>query len=274
MERRPAQIPGLIRNILLVDEITRDKVSTFHSHSLPGHLIHVVVSGEVRQRAEGRHEVFREGNAVWYHESEPVRGQIVRAPWRFITISFDAPNLAPPPDQSRVQPAGPRTLELARRLLELWRDHDAPPLQRQLRSMATLIELIVEIHPADAPDAAAPVYPANARERWWNVEKQLRMLLEEPLPLERIAAVAGMSERTVVRACKAATGIAPGQRLRELRIAYATSLLQHTDLSVTEVALRVGYSRVQEFSRDFKKRTALTPSGMRHAAATYQSLRL
>lgn len=266
------QIPGLIRRILLVDEITRDKASSFNSQSLPGHLIHVVVSGTVAQQAEGRHEEFREGNAVWYHENEPVRGRIVRAPWRFITVNFDAPDLAPPPDLRRVLPVGPRTLQLAKRLLDFWRDQTMPPLQRQLRSMATLLELIVEIHPADAPDAAAPVYPANARDRWWRAEKELRTLLEEPLPLDRIAAVAGMSGRTVVRACKAATGMSPGQRIRELRMAYATSLLQHTELPVTEVALRVGFSRVQEFSRDFKKRTGRTPSAMRESVATYKSL--
>jgi len=266
------QIPGLIRKILLVDEITRNQASSFHSQSLPGHLIHVVVSGAVTQQAEGRHEEFREGNAVWYHENEPVSGRIVRAPWRFITINFDAPDLAPPPDQSRVLPVGPRTLQLARRLLDLWQDSTLPSVQRQLRAMATLLELIVEIQPADVPDAATPVYPANARDRWWRAEKELRMLLEEPLPLERIASVAGMSERTVVRACKAATGMSPGQRIRELRMAYATSLLQHTDLPVTEVALRLGFSRIQEFSRDFKKRTGLTPSGMRHSAKTYKHL--
>lgn len=271
MAPRPAPISGLIRNILLVDEITRDRLSSFHSHSPPGHLIHVVVSGAVRQQAEGRPEVFREGNAVWYHEREPVSGRVVRAPWRFITINFDAPDLAPPSDHRRVLSAGPNTLELARRLLDQWRDDRVPAVERQLRTMGTLLDLILEIRPADAPDAAAPVYPANARDRWWIAEKKLRMMLDRPLALAAIAAVAGMSARTAVRACIAATGLTPAQRIRELRVAYATSLLQHTRLPVTEVALRVGFSRVQEFSRDFRKRTGLTPSGMRQAAPAYQS---
>lgn len=264
------QISGLIRKILLVDEITREHETPFQAQSLPGHLIHVVLSGAVTQLSEGRHEEYREGNAVWYHENEPVRGRIVRAPWRFITINFDAPTLAPPADRNRVLLAGPKTLQLARQLLDLWLDESAPPLQRQLRAMATLLELIVEIHPADGPDTSLPVYPTNARERWWDAEKRLRMLLEDPLPLERIAAVAGMSARTMARACKAVTGMSPGQRLRELRMAYATSLLEHTDLPVTEVAMRVGFTRVQEFCRAFKKHTGLTPGGMRQAEPSYK----
>lgn len=264
---------GMIRRILLVDEISRETATSFRAQSLPGHLIHVVVSGEVEQSAEGRPAVFREGNAVWYHENEPVRGRIVRAPWRFITINFEAPELAPPPDQNRVLPAGPGALQSARTLLALWHDDTLPPLLRQLRAMAALLHLIEEIHPMHDLDTSAPVYPANARQRWWEVEKQLRILLGEPFPLERIAAVAQMSERTVIRACQAATGMTPARRLRELRMAYATSLIQHTELPVTEIALRVGFSRVQEFSRDYRKRTGMTPLECRKSTPDYRAHR-
>jgi AraC-like DNA-binding protein len=266
-------IMGMIRRILLVDEISRETTTSFRAQSLPGHLIHVVVSGEVEQYAEGRPAVLREGNAVWYHENEPVKGRIVRAPWRFITINFEAPELAPPPDQNRVIPAGPGALQSAQTLLALWHDDTLPPMLRQLRAMTALLHLIEEIHPLHDFDTSAPVYPANARQRWWEIEKQLRMLLEEPLPLERIAAVAQMSERTVVRACQAATGMTPARRLRELRMAYATSLIQHTGLPVTEIALRVGFSRVQEFSRDYRKRTGMTPLQCRKSTPDYRAHR-
>jgi AraC-like DNA-binding protein len=269
----PQPIMGLIRGILLVDEISRETATSFRAQSLPGHLIHVVVSGEVEQYAEGRPAVLREGDAVWYHESEPVRGRIVRAPWRFITINFEAPELAPPPDQNRVIPAGPGALQAGRTLLALWHDDTLPPLLRQLRAMAALLRLIEEIHPLQDFDPAAPVYPTNARQRWWDVEKQLRALLEEPLPLEKIAAMAQMSERTVIRACQAATGMTPTRRLRELRMAYATSLIQHTALPITEIALRVGFSRVQEFSRDFRKRTGMTPLECRKSMPDYREHR-
>jgi AraC-like DNA-binding protein len=151
-----------------------------------------------------------------------VGGGIVRAPWHFITINFEAPELAPPPDQNRVIPAGPGALQSARTLLALSHDDTLPPLSRQLRAMAALLRLIEEIHPLHDFDTSAPVYPANARQRWWDVEKQLRILLEEPLPLERIAAVAQMSERTVIRACQAATGMTPARKLRELRMVEVT----------------------------------------------------
>lgn len=258
-----------INRIILVDEIVRPEPSLFRSSSLPGHLIHVVESGEVRQEAEGRCEIFREGHAVWYHENEPIQGRILRGPWRFITINFEAHDLAPPADDSRVLPVGPQTLGLARKLLELWRSETLPSIERNLRSMSTLTELLLDILPLNRAPAATPVYPANARECWWGTEKKLRQMLDQPLPVKAIAEVAGLSVRTTIRACKAATGLAPARRVRELKLAYATSLLQHTDLSVTEIAARVGYARVQEFSRDYRKQTSTAPSTARNASPGY-----
>ncbi len=262
-----------IRRILLVDEIVRPTPVAFRAESTPGHLVQVVESGEVRQRAEGRPERFGSGQVVWYHESEPVEGRIIRAPWRFITINFDAPDLAPPPDHRRVLRAGPRTLMLARQLLAVWRARHVPGLERSLRCFSTLAELLLDFTPlADSP-APHPVYPANARERWWRAEKQVRLRLEEDWDLSRMARLAGMSARTLNRACLAATGHTPVQRLRELRLAYARGLLQHSDLSVTEIAVRIGRSRVQDFSRDFRARFGQSPREARRASPDYKEPR-
>ena len=124
---------------------------------------------------------------------------------------------------------------------------------------ARLADLLLDLSPlAELPTPVA-IYPANARERWWRAERLLRLRLDASLDLAEIARLAGMSARTTNRACKAATGMTPVRRLRELRMIYARGLLQHTDLPVTEIAFRVAYARVQEFSRDFKKRYGQTP---------------
>lgn len=270
---RQETLPAPIRRILLVDEIVRAEPVAFRSESTPGHLVHVVQSGEVRQQAEGRLEVFGGGQVVWYHESEPVEGRITRAPWRFITINFDAPTLAPPPDHRRVMSVGPRTLLLARRLLAAWRESDGPAARRALRCTALLSELLLDFLPFGEIPPPGPVYPANAREKWWKAERQLRMRLDQPADLRSIARMAGMSLRTTIRACQAATGTTPVRRLRDLRLAHALGLLQHSDQSVTEIALSVGYARIQEFSRDFKKHYGRTPREARHQPPDYRKIR-
>ena len=261
-----------VRRIRLVDEIVRPHAVTFRAESTPGHLLHVVESGEVRQRSEGRPERFHEGQVVWYHESEPVEGRIVRAPWRFITINFEAPELAPPRDERRVLRAGPQTLPLARRLLHEWRDRSRPETARALRCMATLAELLLDCMPLDEIPAPAHVYPANARAIWWRIEKVLRRRLHEPADLAAMARLAGLSVRTTIRACRAATDCTPARRLKELRMAQARGLLQHTDLAIAEIARRVGYTRVQELSRDIRRHYGCTPRALRARGPDYRTL--
>ncbi|BDS06549.1 hypothetical protein NT6N_15890 [Oceaniferula spumae] len=263
-----SQIISPVQRIMLVDEVTRQTTGDFESNSLPGHLIHVVLAGEVNQFAEGRPEHFGEGDVVWYHENEPVRGEILRAPWRFITINFEAVDMAPPPDDKRVMRAGANTAVLARSLLELWQDGDSSSLARDANAMIILLQLIMDIKGHHTLNAV-PVYPLNARDCWWMAEKKMRQMLDQPLKLKEVAEIVGMSERTVIRACKAATGMPPAARIRELRHTHALNLLQHSSLTVTEIAYRVGYSRVQEFSRDFKKRSGMTPREARAVRPSY-----
>lgn len=258
-----------VRRIVLVDEIVRQRTGEFRSTSLGGHLLHVNLSGEVQQMAEGRPENFGPGTAVWYHHNEPVEGRILRAPWRFITINFEAPTLPPPSEDRRVVQVGQGVIRKAEAVLRHWRDATTAPLQREIRAFRALGDLLLELHETTGISPTRAPYPVNAGDRWWGVEKQLRRMLDQPLPLEAIAAVMGMSVRTTIRACQAATGQAPASRVRELRIAQATHLLQHSRLPITEIASQVGFERVQEFSRDYKHRTGRTPSQARAASPDY-----
>jgi AraC-like DNA-binding protein len=46
---------------------------------------------------------------------------------------------------------------------------------------------------------------------------------------------------------------------------HARALLRYTPMSVTEVALYLGYPRVHEFSREFRRRYGAAPSSARLA---------
>ena len=267
----PLHTAGLVapvERLVLVDELERIQGGAFQSQSLPGHSLHLVTKGAVSQSAEGRPEVFGKGAVVWYHENEQVRGQILRAPWRFITINFHAPALLPPPDDRRVFRAAPATLRLGRRLLSLWRNQTLPPQERQLRCHRVLIELLLQILPRAG---FKPIVQPQAK-LWWRVEKQLRGRLEEPATLAGLQRISGFSPRSLARACKAATGMPPMKRLREIRLSFARGLVQHSELPITEIAYRVGYARPQEFSRDYRRRFAATPREDRLRRPAYQRL--
>ncbi|MBK1833737.1 helix-turn-helix transcriptional regulator [Roseibacillus ishigakijimensis] len=226
-------------------------------------MVHITLSGEVRQTAGGLQEQFREGDVVWYHEAEPVTGEVIRAPWRFITIGFSAPGLSPPSLDCRVLPGGARTMGLAHELLQIWQDEERPSLERALLATSRLAELVLDFAPLEAFTPSLDRQEMGLPQRWWQVERLLRQRLEESFSLQDIAHLARMSNRTLNRACHLATGDSPARRLREIRLSYARGLLEHTPIPVTEVAFRVGFARVQEFSRDYKKQYGMSPSQVR-----------
>ncbi len=72
-----------------------------------------------------------------------------------------------------------------------------------------------------------------------------------------------MSNRNFDRRFKSATGKSPLRYLQEIRIANARELLKNSNLSILEVAQRVGYQDTAHFSALFKSFTRMTPSAFR-----------
>ncbi len=72
-----------------------------------------------------------------------------------------------------------------------------------------------------------------------------------------------MSVRTFNRRFKIATGKTPLQYLQEIRIETAKDLLKTSNLSISEIAYRVGYHDMGHFTGLFKKILATTPSEYR-----------
>ena len=62
------------------------------------------------------------------------------------------------------------------------------------------------------------------------------------------------------------------KRVKELRLSYARGLVQHSELSISEIAYRTGYSRVQELSRDYHERFNVTPREERAQAPSYREI--
>ncbi|MGH1486508.1 MAG: GlxA family transcriptional regulator [Cellvibrionaceae bacterium] len=87
--------------------------------------------------------------------------------------------------------------------------------------------------------------------------------------IEKIANVAdmaeqfGMSVRNFSRRFKRAIGKTPMQYLQELRLNTARDLLQSSNLTISEIADKVGYQDVSHFSQIFRKQMSITPRNYR-----------
>ncbi|MFE3850148.1 GlxA family transcriptional regulator [Streptomyces griseorubiginosus] len=78
---------------------------------------------------------------------------------------------------------------------------------------------------------------STAETRAWALER-----LDEPLTLGELAAHARMSLRTFARRFNEEVGLSPGRWLIQQRVARARHLLESSDLSVDQIAGRVGFA--------------------------------
>lgn len=81
----------------------------------------------------------------------------------------------------------------------------------------------------------------------------------EPLSTRQLAAHFGFSLSYFCRYFKRVTGVTVLEYLGAVRLSRACELLQQTELSIAEIATRVGYGGVNYFVRQFREKTGTSP---------------
>jgi transcriptional regulator GlxA family with amidase domain len=87
--------------------------------------------------------------------------------------------------------------------------------------------------------------------------------LEEPLSLDEIAKLVGVSRRQIERLFKRYVGEVPTKYYLDMRLRRARSLLLQTSLSVMEVAVACGFQSPPHFSKCYRDFYGHTPSAER-----------
>ncbi len=82
----------------------------------------------------------------------------------------------------------------------------------------------------------------------------------EPLDLDALAAIAGVSRFHFHRLFTATYGLTPAAYVSQRRVERAQDLLRATNLSVTEVCHAVGYTSLGSFSTRFRQIVGEAPS--------------
>ena len=85
----------------------------------------------------------------------------------------------------------------------------------------------------------------------------------EDITFDEISKLFHYGVRHLTRQFKKTTGETISSYIRHLRITKACSLLQNTDLKISEIASRVGISNCSLFCKTFKEITDITPSEYR-----------
>ncbi|MNI36936.1 HTH-type transcriptional regulator YesS [compost metagenome] len=101
------------------------------------------------------------------------------------------------------------------------------------------------------------------REAFYEAIVYMETHYNEELHLEDIAVKALMAPSYFSNMLRLVRGKSFIELLSAIRIQASMELLGGTDLSVTEIAARVGYNYISHFNRTFKKHTGVTPGDFR-----------
>ena len=120
--------------------------------------------------------------------------------------------------------------------------------------------------PQDLAQSPEPPAALTAREqafidRFKQVVEQ--RMSESDLSVEDLASNMGMSRVQLYRKVKALTGSSPVDLLRKARLAQALQWLQSSDLTVSEIAYRVGFSTPSYFTKCFRDEYGKAPGDTR-----------
>lgn len=93
----------------------------------------------------------------------------------------------------------------------------------------------------------------------------MRDNVERPLPIAHLAARLSCQPRTLDRHFRQRLGAPPGTVYRHLRLSAARKLVEDSQLSVAEIALRCGYDSPAALTRAIKRTYGATPRALRQA---------
>lgn len=116
-----------------------------------------------------------------------------------------------------------------------------------------------------------PVLALREGVRFGPLLDRMRERLAEHQPLVRLAAEAGMGERTFLRRFKAATGLTPAEWLITERLAHARELLEEVSVSIEDIALACGFTSVATMRHHFRTRLGVSPGAYRSESRVQRS---
>jgi AraC-like DNA-binding protein len=247
-------------------------------HDVSRPLVCLVLQGGKQVTMGTRAFAFGAGDSLLITADVPTVSQITRAtvaaPYLSLVLELDPAVIADlgaqmpaeaqaDPMPVRVDPTDAETADAALRLMRLLdRPASIPVLGAQLvREMHYW--LLAGRHGAAIRRLG---WPDGHVERITRAVALLRAEFAGPLPVERLAAAAGMSPSSFHQHFRAVTSLSPLQFQKHLRLIEARRLLVSEGLSASGAAFAVGYESVPQFTREYGRLFGLSPA--RDARAT------
>jgi AraC family transcriptional regulator len=143
------------------------------------------------------------------------------------------------------------------------RASDAPARMLVEQALDLVILQLGRKHAADR--VANPMVCRGGLAAWQlrRVTEHMTAMLAEPVTLDELASLVGLSRFHFCSAFHRSTGLPPHKWLRAVRMRKARRLLLETQMPVIDVALSVGYSTAAAFAKAFRAVEGIAPSALR-----------
>lgn len=229
----------------------------------------VILDGAKRTTLGAHSYVYRGGDYLVVSADLPVSGQVLEAPYAAVGIPLDPVMIA---DLMLEAGTGPEDAALGRGLAVS--RMDAPLVD----AVGRLIELL------DRPNDAPVMAPMIRREILWRllagehgamvrqigatdgrlgrIQRVIRRLREhyaEPVRIDVLAELAGMSATSLHRHFKAVTSMSPLQFQKQVRLQEARLRLLSDGRDIAGVGFAVGYDSPSQFSREYSRQFGRPP---------------
>lgn len=270
---------GTVPEVLYVFPYQNTKVgdSRYHQHDFPE--ISIMVDGCADYLIGDQHHHITKGQVLvfnphtWHQDSQPMGTfsyQVHIGFRNFVLPGIGSDKL---PFANSVIDLGNQWHDFFAVVHQLIDENHRQALGKQLLERAMVTELLVYLLRALPENCVADDQilggeqpsdsPAEAQALVTQATYYLNAHYDDDVSLARLAASLHVSNAHLSRLFKTVTGETPSNYLTRIRLQRAEELLQNDQLTIKEVANRVGYLDPLYFSKLFKKHFGRTPSAQR-----------
>lgn len=261
---KACNVPGIapVIGIYFVIRLNRPPGHNIITNTPPGHNFQYVSSGNLEFEVNGVTHKASKGDVLYFYESEIEKVTAGEKGFQIISVVLNAPQIMTP--SKRVFKADAKIKSVFFEIYEsYYRNSEDSPYKSYMLVYQLILLLIEKGHLGSEI--------INSKEIWQSIESYIRRKSAYQISISELCEIFKCSRSAIQKSCLKIAGMSPKKCIKTICLGEARGLLLHSELSVTDIAKRLGYKRLHEFTRDFSKIFNISPSQFRELLRSKQT---